>query len=453
MQQLNTEIEQRGRILFASVPADGHFNPLTGLVRHLQNNGYDVRWYTASKYTQKLEKLGIPFYVFSKTIDVTADELEIAFPERNKIKSTVGKLNFDMEHFFIKRGPVYFKDMQEIHKTFPFDLLIADVTFTGSVFVKDIMNIPIISIGVFPLMETSKDLAPSGLGMEPSDGLIGKMKQSVLRYLVKNILFRKPNKIMHRILDEYGIEHNNTFLFDLLSHKANYILQSGTPGFEYKRSDLSSNIRFIGSLLPYSSNKKNISWFDDRLNKYKRVVLLTQGTVEKDVTKIIIPTLEAFKGTETLVVCTTGGSKTTELKAKYHYENIIIEDFIPFADVMPYADVYITNGGYGGIMLGIENKLPLVVAGVHEGKNEICARVGYFKLGINLKTETPLPSQIKEAVEEVISNNLYKQNIEKLGEEFGKYNPNEICSVYVAELIQLKDSKKIMKVRNVIGEY
>ena len=236
-------------------------------------------------------------------------------------------------------------------------------------------------------------------------------------------------------MEEHGIEHNNVFLFDLLSQRANYILQSGTPGFEYQRSDMSKNIRFIGSLLPYS-NKKTVSWFDERLIKYKRVVLVTQGTVEKDVNKIIVPALEAFKNTQTLVVCTTGGSQTDELKAKYSQDNIIIEDFIPFQELMPYAHAYVTNGGYGGVMLGIQNRLPLVVAGVHEGKNEICARIGYFKYGINLQTETPLPSQIREAVNEVISNKLYQQNINRLAEEFNRYQPNELCSKYVAALLQ-----------------
>ena len=130
--------------------------------------------------------------------------------------------------------------------------------------------------------------------------------------------------------------------------------------------------------------------------------MVTQGTVEKDVEKLLVPTLEAFKNTDTLVVCTTGGSKTKELKERFPHSNIIIEDFIPFDSIMPYAKVYVTNGGYGGVMLGIENKLPMVVAGVHEGKNEICARVGYFKLGINLKTEKPTITQIKKAVEKVI---------------------------------------------------
>jgi UDP:flavonoid glycosyltransferase YjiC (YdhE family) len=119
---------------------------------------------------------------------------------------------------------------------------------------------------------------------------------------------------------------------------------------------------------------------------------------------------------------------------------------------MPYAHAYITNGGYGGVMLGIQNKLPLVVAGVHEGKNEICARIGYFKYGINLKTETPSPAQIKRAVNEVMDNNVYKQNINKLSEEFDRYQPNELCERYVAallhpEIITRETANKLAAVR------
>lgn len=102
---------------------------------------------------------------------------------------------------------------------------------------------------------------------------------------------------------------------------------------------------------------------------------------------------------------------------------------------MPLADVYISNGGYGGVLLGIQNKLPMVVAGVHEGKNEICARIGYLKYGINLKTETPQPEQIRDAVNEIFNNKEYAQNIDKLGEEFVRYNLKKLMEKYVAELI------------------
>ncbi len=424
------------KILFANFPADGHFNPLTGLAVYLKNLGCDVRWYTAGIYASKLEKLNIPHYRFKKALEVTGDNIETVFPERAKIKGLVKKLKFDMINAFILRGPEYYADLLEIQKTFDFELLIADCAFTAVPFVTDKMQIPVIAIGVFPLTETSRDLPPSGLGMAPSNNFFGRVKQAVLRAVTRQFIFGEPNRVMWQLLDKYHIRHSRESIFDMLIAKATVMLQSGTPGFEYYRSDLSSNIHYAGALLPYSSGKKRIPWFDVRLTQYEKIILVTQGTVEKDAEKILVPTLEAFKNSDTLVIATTGGSKTQELKKRFPQSNIIVEDFIPFGDVMPYADVYVTNGGYGGVMLGIENELPLVVAGIHEGKNEINARIGYFELGINLKTEKPKPSQMKKAIVQVLANTKYKENVMRLAKEFSTYNPGEVTARYAAEVLQ-----------------
>jgi UDP:flavonoid glycosyltransferase YjiC (YdhE family) len=117
---------------------------------------------------------------------------------------------------------------------------------------------------------------------------------------------------------------------------------------------------------------------------------------------------------------------------------------------MPYADVYVTNGGYGGTLLSIQNQLPMVVAGVHEGKNEINARVGYFKLGINLKTEKPSVLQLRKAVEEILSNDLYSQNVKRLSEEFTQYDPNEICTREVAKLLSFSIKQRTETVEEVL---
>jgi MGT family glycosyltransferase len=424
------------KVLFANFPADGHFNPLTGIAVYLQQLGCDVRWYGSMEYAEKIKKLSIPHFPFQNALDVTGSNLEQVFSERKQIKSAVKKLNFDIQHMFILRAEEYFADILEIYKTFPFDVMICDNAFTAIPFVKDKMQKPVIAIGVLPLTETSKDLPPAGLGLTPSNTIPGKFRQRLLRYLTKQVLFKKSNQLLYRIMEKHNLEHHNHSVFDIGIKKSSLLLQSGTPSFEYNRSDLGKNIRFIGPLLPYSTNKQQPAWFDERLKQYRKIVLLTQGTVEKDVTKLLVPTLEAFKNTDTLVICTTGGSHTSELKKAYPHPNLIIEDFIPFNEVMPYAHAYITNGGYGGVMLGIENKLPLVVAGVHEGKNEICARVGYFNLGINLKTERPGPVQLRQAVEKVIGNTLYKKNVEQLSREFARYKPNELVARYVTEQLE-----------------
>lgn len=425
------------KILFATFPADGHFNPLTGLAKHLQGMGCDVRWYTSNAYLPKLQKLGIPHFPLNRALDITGDKIDLIFADREKCKSQVSKLNFDFINLFILRGPEYFEDIKEIHQSFAFDMMVADMAFAAIPMVKEKMNIPVITISICPLMETSVDLPPAGLGMLPNYSFWGKTKQSLLRYISDKFLFKKSFVVMKEMLGRYGIEPDGN-LFNTILRKSSLVLQSGTPGFEYFRSDLGSNIKYIGPLLPYASQQKAEAWYDERLSRYTKVILVTQGTVEKDVNKIIVPSLEAFKNTDCLVIVTTGGSKTQELQTKYGQENIIIEDFIPFGDILPYTDVYITNGGYGGVMLGIQNQVPMVVAGVHEGKNEICARVGYFKLGINLKTETPVPAQMRSAVEEILSNLTYKKNVIRLSKEFKSYAPNELFVKHASKLLEKK---------------
>ena len=429
----NNLIDSKKRILFATIPADGHFNPLTPLAAYLKEQGNDVRWYTSTTYAEKLAKLNIRHYPLKKAFDINGRNVDETFPERKKIKGLVKKLNFDMINGYVLRSTEYYEDIKDIHSIFPFDIVVCDSAFIALPLIKRLLKVPVIAIGVFPLVETSKDLAPAGLGITPSKTFAGKIKQDLLRFVVDKILFGKPTKMMRALLKPHGIKMNGSNIFDLIVRESTLLLQIGTPGFEYKRSDLGNNIRFIGALLPHVSNNK--AWHHPKLLQYRKILLVTQGTVEKDISKLIIPVLTAFRNSEYLVIVTTGGSHTKELREAFNYDNIIIEDFIPFSEIMPLADVYITNGGYGGVMLSITNKLPMVVAGIHEGKGEINARVGYFNVGVNLHTEKPGPEQLKAAVEKVMLEKTYRHNIEVLSKELEKYNSTELCASYIYDAL------------------
>jgi MGT family glycosyltransferase len=442
--------ENGKKILFATVAADGHVNPLTGLAVYLKSIGYDVRWYTSNVYAQKIRKLQIPHYPFVKALDVRGDNVDELLPERANRKSMIAKLNFDIINFFIARSTEYFADIKDIYKEFRFDLMISDCCFTAVPFVKEKLKVPVIAMGVIPLTETSKDLPPAGLGLTPSHSILGRVMDAALRWVADKILFAKSTKALKVLAETHSLQYNNENIFDYIVKNATMLLQSGTPGFEYFRSDIGSNVRFVGPLLPYSSPTNEAPWFDERLNKYDKIILVTQGTVEKNIEKILVPALEAFKGSDVLVLATTGGSSTNELRERYPQQNIIIEDHIPFADVMPYCDAFVSNGGYGGVLLAIENELPCVVAGIHEGKSEICARVGYFELGINLRTETPKPHQIKKSVQEIFRNPEYRKNATLLASEFRNYNTNELCASYIENL--LMKERVIARGTEIVGE-
>lgn len=421
------------KILFATVPNEAHFSPLTGLAKYLQGEGCDVRWYTSRIFEDQLRKLNIPHYVFTKALDINYVNLEYMFPERIYISDQPEKMNFDLVNIFARRSPEYFADIKKIHQFFPFDLMVSDSMFSAIPFVKAKLHVPVVTIGVVPLASDSVDLGSYGMALKPAVNAEQQAEYARLRDFVATVLFKRSIDVYDTILRENDIFIEPSILFDLLIRQSDLHLQIGTKDFEFKRSDLGENIHFAGALLPYA--ERDEPWFDKRLLKYNRIVLVTEGTVQADTGKILEPTLEAFKGTDTLVVACTGGKGTALLREKFCAQNLIIESFIPFEQIMPYASVCITSGGYMTTLQSIRHQLPVISAGIFGGKNEVGARVAYFNCGINLNTEFPDPQEIKDAVNEVITNNSYKCSIKSIRQGFEQSDANRLCADHIARLI------------------
>jgi MGT family glycosyltransferase len=405
------------KILFANVPTDGHFDPLTGLAKHLQHNGCDVRWYTSEMFSKKLERLQILHYPFVKAKDLNGKNLHSEIPDiANAEGGNKGKLY--LKHLFIDRATEYFEDIKDIYDKFPFDVLITDNMFSAMPFVRYMLHVPVVSIGVVPLLEDSIDVAPAGRALPPAEN-------DEVRFAYQELYKQKYSSIAELIeqyradLKKYHITVKGSFVFDTLVKEANIHLQIGIPQLEYPRRDLGKNVTFIGALRPYRVVSGKARWFDSKLREYSKVILVTQGTVEGNTSKILEPAIAAFAGTDSLIIATTGGSGTAQLRDKYTGKNVIIEDHITFDDVMPYVSVFITNGGYGGTIMSIMHGVPMVMAGIHELKNEVCARIAYVGIGIDLKTETPTPDAIFEAAQRILTDFSYKERVLKTRDENG----------------------------------
>jgi UDP:flavonoid glycosyltransferase YjiC (YdhE family) len=95
-------------------------------------------------------------------------------------------------------------------------------------------------------------------------------------------------------------------------------------------------------------------------------------------------------------------------------------------------DVVFCNGGYGSVLFSLSKGVPLLTAGIREGKNDINAHVDYFGVGIDLRTESPKPAAIRRAAERVLREPRWKHNAARLRDEFGRYHPYELIDAYLA---------------------
>jgi UDP:flavonoid glycosyltransferase YjiC (YdhE family) len=421
------------KFLFATVPADGHFNPLTGIAMHLKATGHDVRWYTGPSYAAKLERLGIPHYPFQRASEINGDNIGTLFPERAKLHGPA-LIRFDGKHMMVINTGNYFEDIQEIDASFPFDVLFCDAAFYAMKLIKEKLGKRVCAIGVAPSLETSKDVPPNFVGLKPAKTAIGQLVHQGMRAMMERMVTNEVKALYNQILASHGLAPVEGSLFDVSYRSPDVVFQSGVPGFAYPRREHNPRMQFVGALLPYKGAIATGFSESAKLDKYKRVILISQGTVDnKDPHKLIVPALEALKDTDALLIVTTGYCQTEALRASYPQENIVIEDFVDFDAILDRTDLFICNGGYGSVLLSLSKGVPLLTAGIREGKNDINAHVDYFNVGIDLRTESPKSNDIRHAAERLLSEPRWKQNAARLRDEFRAYRSHELIDAYLAQ--------------------
>lgn len=422
------------KILFATMPFDGHFNPLTGIAVYLQERGHDVRWYCGLSYAPKLARLGIPHFVYKRAREINSDNIAEFFPERAKL-SGMALIKFEGRHIFVGNTTNFFEDIRDVDAEFPFDVSICDVAFFAMKLIKEKLGKRVYAVDVANSNESGKDVPPNFVGMKPANNAVGRLVHRGMRALMDKMSMGDATSDFNAMLAAQGLPPIEGPLLDVPYRSPDLVFASGVPGFAYPRSQPNPKVKFVGALLPYKAAIAQPFPHREKLDKYDRVILVSQGTVDnKDPGKLIIPALEALKDTNALLIVATGHSKTEELRKAYPQDNIVIEDFVDFDFILDHVDVFICNGGYGSVLLALTHGVPLLTAGIREGKNDVNAHVDYFKVGIDLRTEAPKSADIARNVERLLTEPQWKHNVARLREEFSRYHPLELIDAYLANI-------------------
>jgi MGT family glycosyltransferase len=424
------------RFLISTIPVVGHVSPGVAIARALIERGHKVWWYTGRAFQQIVEATGAQFVPITTGLDYSYPQnVPQAWTERRNALKGVAQLKFDLKHFFIDAALGQLTDLTEILKTFAADVLVTDCFFLGAAWMCEQGGPPWAGFGVSALGFSSQDTAPFGLGLQPSASWLGRLRNRALNRLTQRILLGELTSYTNELRASVRLPPLSQTFFDTLSP---YLYLAGTvPVFEYPRSDLPLQVHFVGPLLaPHSSDFVPPSWWSE-LEGTQPIVLVTQGTVATTLEDLVFPTLQALADEKVLVIGTTGGVKPEELPIPIP-ANARVETFIPFSHLLPHVDVMVTNSGFNGVQIALANGVPLVVAGRTEDKPEICARVAWSGVGINLRTKTPRPDQIQQAVSKLLVNQAYKTKAKALQAEMNQYRSSEVAVTLLEQLAATK---------------
>lgn len=161
-------------------------------------------------------------------------------------------------------------------------------------------------------------------------------------------------------------------------------------------------LHYVGPSRPARSTEWDPpSWWSQIVSPDRPVVLVTQGTLATNNDELLRPTINGLADEDVLVVAVTGGPDPAELGPLP--ANTRVERFLPFDRLLPLIDIYVTNGGFGGVQLALSHGVPIVAAGKTEDKAEVSARVAHCGVGIDLCTQRPKARHVRAAVRRVLA--------------------------------------------------
>lgn len=405
------------RFLITTGPYPGHIAPSLPIARKLIERGHEVVWITGRQYKEKVETVGARFHPLPKESDPNEVEIYNFYPKLKKLKG-LAQIKFWLKHVCVDSFIRDIKIIDTILTDFPADVLVGDPMAFALMFRSQMGGPPFAVISLLPLSLPSRDTAPWGLGLLPGRNIITKTRNRLLNFLIYRVLLRDVTTYTNNARREIDAEPLNGSLFEAGWKIPSLVMQISTPAFEYPRSDQPENFHFIGPVLPEPDHAfQQPPWWSD-LKDPEPVTLVNQGTLAKNLDDLIVPTIKGLKDERILVVAVpVEEGRLGELPANVH-----AEPFIPFDRLLPYVNVMVTNGGYGGTQFALAHGIPLVVAGETEDKIEVAARVEWAGAGINLRTQCPSPSQVRDAVKEVLANPIYRDNARRIQADFAKYD-------------------------------
>ena len=416
------------RILVALSPITGHVRPALPVVAALVEAGHDVVVYTGSKFAGSVAATGAAVAPMVRGRDIDDAHLDAWSKAQGAPAPGVRRLQWDVRHVFVDPIPDYVADLTDLVATFAPDVVLSESAFVAGAVAAACHGLPCVALSVIPLSVSSRDTAPFGTGLPPATNALDRARYAALRLVVERVVFRDAQRAARDAMDSLGMPRPAGFLLDWVHELATCVLHASVPGLEHPRSDLPASVELVGPILPAGVDafERPVWWQDvlDACSARRPVVLVTQGTVATDPDRLLRPALEALADEDVLVVATADPEDVRLTGAVP--ANARLASFVPFEHLLPFVDVLVTNGGFGGVQQALVHGVPVLVAGRTEDKAEVGARVVRAGVGVRVRTDprtdVATAQDVRTAVRTVLADGRFGAQARALAAEYADYD-------------------------------
>jgi MGT family glycosyltransferase len=435
------------KILIASTPATGHLNPLLAIGRILIAEGHEVVGLSGNAFRDRIEGIGAEFHPFPASADFDLRDILSVVPELKDIPPGPEWLRVAMERLFVDTIPAQHKGLQQVLRDFPADVIIGDETIFGvlpMLLGPRSKRPPVVLCGTSFLHWRREDGAPHFIGLPPATTQAQFEEYAAIAHEHDRVVNQPVARRLNRSLRDLGVGPLSLPLFESVVELADAYMQLTVPSFEFPRA-IPPSVHFVGAL-PIIPNQAPLPSWAHELDGSRKVVLVTQGTVANhDFGLLIAPTLAALANEPDLLVVVTAGGRPIDAIPGPIPGNARLASYLPFEWMLPKADVFVTNGGYGSVNQAMSFGIPLVTAGLTEDKADVNARVDWSGVGIDLATNEPTPQALRQAIRTVLDKPNYRLRASLMAGEFEEIDTQSEILRIVSEVSHIADQRGLRR--------
>lgn len=387
------------KIVFFNIPAYGHTNPTIEVVRELCEKENEVWYYSFSMFKEKIEKAGAKYIESDKYLP----ELKPEDEKKIDKKDFAALIEMVVDTTLRMDKPV----CQQLSNLKP-DCIVSDsICFWGKLFARK-LKIPFISsTTTFAFNEHTAKLIKPGF------------TEALRTFFGWSRINRKMKE-----LKANGYELDSFISLIGNDNKTNTIVYTSKE-FQPLADTFSDKFVFVG---PSIKDMKNV-----HIDKKQPLIYISLGSVVTKKKRFYSNCIKAL-GNKLFDVIMSAGKDTTLESLGEIPSNMEVKNWVNQIEVLQRADVFISHCGMNSVNESLYFGVPIVTFPQHSEQGLVAKRVVDLGAGIPLRKNNP--GLIYSAVQEILTNESYKEKAGKIGEGFKKSGGARKAASFILDVIE-----------------
>ncbi|WP_028596583.1 macrolide family glycosyltransferase [Paenibacillus assamensis] len=382
------------RVLYVTIPAEGHVNPTLGLVKQLVDNGEEVVYMNVEPFRNRLAQTGAEFRAYS-------------INEQLFVELGLSPTEYTHPHHlteFILRGMIepIIPEVLRLIENDSFDYVIVDSLFGwGGAILGEKLGIPLIC-------------SATNFAFDKPVSHVIKMKEADDNLDVEALCVRLTTSA-ERVASACKV--TVPALDDITRQYGQLKVVFTSRYFQPESEKYDDSYIFSGPSISPRPDAPSFS-FDQLRSKYNKVIYISMGSILNKDIEFYKLCFEAFKDIPAQFVLASGRETDITSLEESIPSNFILQPYVPQLEILQRADAFVTHAGMNSASEALYYHVPLIAIPLSSDQPIVAQQAAHLGAGITLDKEQLTPETLKLAVLKVLNNPIYKQRAKMIGDSF-----------------------------------